>query len=106
MNNMSLARASISSVVNSASLYGVYKPSDRWNIRGLFGYANFNSSGSRNVAFIGNDSSIQGSPSGNGYTVAFNADYLVSLSRPSAKTQAYLKPLLGVGLGWIPTKRI
>jgi autotransporter-associated beta strand protein len=98
LNNMTLANAWITSGVNSGSLYGVYKPSDRWNIRGLFGYANFNSSGSRNVAYIGNGSAIQSSPTGNGYTFAINTDYLVNLSKASARTQAYLKPI--VGLAW------
>jgi uncharacterized protein with beta-barrel porin domain len=98
LSNMALTNALITSGVNSGSLYGVYKPSDRWNIRGLFGYANFNSSGNRNVANIGNGSAIKASPAGNGYTLAINADYLVTLSKPSAKTQAYLKPI--VGLAW------
>ena len=98
LNAMALTNAVITSGVNSGSLYGVYKPSDRWNIRGLFGYANFNSSGNRNVAFIGNGSAIQASPTGNGYTLAINADYLVNLSKASTPTQVYLKPT--VGLAW------
>jgi autotransporter-associated beta strand protein len=99
LNNMALTNAFITSAVNSGSLYGVYKPSDRWNIRGLFGYANFNSSGSRNVAYIGNGSAIQGSPTGNGYTFAINADYLIGLSKASAETQTYLKPIVGIAWG-------
>ena len=99
LNSMALANDLVTSVVNSGSLYAVYKPSNRWNIRGLFGYANFNSSGSRNIVSIGNGSPIQGSPTANGYTVAINADYLINLSTASAKTQAYLKPIIGLAWG-------
>ena len=99
LNNMALTNALVSSGVNSGSLYGVYKPSASWTVRGLFGYSNFNSSGSRNVAYVGNGSPITATPTANGYTAAINADYLIQLSKPTAKTTAYLKPLLGVAWG-------
>lgn len=99
LNNLSLTSASVTSKVNSASLYGVYKPSTQWTVRGLVGYANFNSTGSRNVAFVGGGTPAQASPSGNGYTLALNADYLVHLSKPTASTQVFLKPFVGVAWG-------
>ncbi len=99
LNNLSLTSASVTSKVNSASLYGVYKPSSQWSVRGLVGYSNFNSTGSRNVVFVGGSSPAQASPSGSGYTVALNADYLVHLSKPTASTQVFLKPFVGVAWG-------
>jgi uncharacterized protein YhjY with autotransporter beta-barrel domain len=99
LNNLSLTSAIVTSKVNSASLYGVYKPSTQWTVRGLVGYANFNSTGSRNVAFVGSGTPAQASPSGSGYTVALNADYLVHLSKPTASTQVFLKPFVGVAWG-------
>ncbi|MBD2717798.1 autotransporter domain-containing protein [Synechococcus sp. FACHB-909] len=96
LNNMSLTNAMVSSNVNSASIYGLYKPSRHWSVRGLIGYANYNTTGSRNVAFIGNGTPVQGSLAGDGYTVALNADYLVNLSKPSSRSQVFLKPFVGV----------
>ncbi|WP_216921611.1 autotransporter domain-containing protein [Synechococcus sp. CCAP 1479/9] len=96
LNNMSLTNAMVSSNVNSASIYGLYKPSSQWRVRGLIGYANYNTTGSRNVAFVGNGIPVQGSMSGDGYTLALNADYLVNLSKPSSSTQFFLKPFIGV----------
>lgn len=98
LSNMSLSSASVSAGVHSASLYGVYQPSERWNIRGLLGYAFFNGNGNRNVAFLGNGSNIGASPQANGYTAAINADYRITLRSATAKTPVYLKPL--VGLAW------
>jgi uncharacterized protein with beta-barrel porin domain len=99
LNNMTLTNAVVSSGVNSGSLYGVYKPSEPWTIRGLFGYSNFNTTGSRNVAYIGNGSAITATPPANGYTAAINADYLIQLTKPTAKTAAFIKPLLGIAWG-------
>lgn len=99
LNNLSLTSAIVTSKVNSASLYGVYKPSSQWSLRGLVGYANVNATGSRNVVFVGGGTPAQASPSGSGYTVALNADYLVHLSKPTASTQLFLKPFVGVAWG-------
>jgi autotransporter-associated beta strand protein len=99
LNNMTLTNASVSSNVNSASVYGLYKPSSQWTVRGLVGYANYNTTGSRNLAFVGGGTAIQGSMSGNGYTLAVNADYLVPLSKASASTQVFLKPFIGAAWG-------
>jgi uncharacterized protein with beta-barrel porin domain len=99
LNTMSLSNAVVSSAVNSGSIYGVYKPSEAWTIRALLGYSNFNGTASRNVAAIGNGSAINASPSANGYTAALNADYLIWLTPPTAKTAAYIKPLLGIAWG-------
>ena len=99
LNNMALTNALVSAGVNSGSLYGVYQPSASWTIRGMLGYSNFNASGSRNVAYIGNGLPITATPTANGYTAAINADYLIQVSTPTAKTAAYLKPLLGIAWG-------
>lgn len=99
LNNLSLSNASITSKVNSVYLYGVYRPSSQWSVRGLVGYSGFNSSGSRNVVFVGGGTPVQASPSGSGTTVALKADYLVPLSGTSAPTQVFLKPFVGVAWG-------
>jgi uncharacterized protein with beta-barrel porin domain len=99
LNTMSLTNAVVSSAVNSGSIYGVYKPSEAWTIRALLGYSNFNGTASRNVAAIGNGTAVTASPSANGYTASINADYLIWLTPPTAKTAAYLKPLLGIAWG-------
>ena len=83
----------------TGGIYVVYKPSSPLTIRGLLGYSNFNANGSRNVAYIGSGSAITGNTAANGYTVAINADYLIQLTKPTAKTAAYLKPLLGIAWG-------
>jgi uncharacterized protein YhjY with autotransporter beta-barrel domain len=99
LNNMQGINASVSSGVNSGSLYGVYKPSNEWTIRGIFGYSNFNTSGSRTLNYIGDGSSINGNPIGNGYTTALNADYLIKIKGSSSKNIAYVKPMLGIAWG-------
>ncbi|NBW62571.1 MAG: autotransporter outer membrane beta-barrel domain-containing protein [Synechococcaceae bacterium WB4_1_0192] len=99
LNAMTLTNASVSSDVNSGSIYGTYKPSDKWNVRGLIGYANFNLSGRRSTAFIDNGSTLQAAPSSNGFTLALNTDYTINISKASATTQTYLKPLLGLAWG-------
>jgi len=45
---------SVSSILNSASLYGVYKPDSRWSVKTLLGYANATVTGQRNLIAIGN----------------------------------------------------
>ncbi len=99
VSNLSLTNAFVTSKVNSGSLYGVYKPSRQWSVRGLIGYAAFNTTGSRNVVFVGGGTPVQASPSGSGYTVALNADYLLPLSKPTASTEVFLKPYVGVAWG-------
>ncbi len=97
--NMSLTNASVTSNVNSVSVYGMYKPSRQWTVRGLVGYANYNTTGSRNVAFVGNGTTVQGALTGDGYTLAVNADYLIPLSKASSKTQVLLKPFIDAAWG-------
>ncbi len=99
LSAMSQSNGSVSSKVNSGSLYGVYKPSPAWTVRGLFGYGGFKLDGSRSLSFIGSGSPITANPSANGITLALNADVLIPLTRPNAKTPVYIKPLLGVAWG-------
>ncbi|WP_245552668.1 autotransporter outer membrane beta-barrel domain-containing protein [Cyanobium gracile] len=99
LNNMALTNASVTAGVNSMSFYGVYQPTDRWNVRGLVGYANFKGNGSRLVAFIGNGSAIDAATNANGYNVAINADYRIDLTGPTARTPVTVKPLLGLAWG-------
>ncbi len=99
LSAMAPSNGSVSSKVNSGSLYGVYKPSPAWTVRGFFGYGSFKLDGSRSLSFIGNGSPITANPSANGITLALNADVLIPLTRPNAKTPIYIKPLLGVAWG-------
>ncbi|MBW4531281.1 MAG: autotransporter domain-containing protein [Aphanothece saxicola GSE-SYN-MK-01-06B] len=99
MNNMALSNGHVTANVNSVSLFGVYKPSPAWTLRGLFGYGSFNGNGSRTLSFIGNGSAITANPSADGFTLALNADVLIPLSKSTARTPFYLKPLLGIAWG-------
>ncbi len=99
LSAMASSNGSVSSKVNSGSLYGVYKPSAAWTVRGLFGYGSFDLDGKRSLSFIGNGSPIAANPSANGITLALNADVLIPLTRSTARTPIYIKPLLGVAWG-------
>ena len=98
LSNMSLTSANVSSDVNGGALYAVYKPAERWNIKALLGYSNFDVDGSRNVAYIGNGSTINGNTSANGYTAAINASYDIPIKVGKGKLPMLLKPI--VGLAW------
>ena len=98
LSNMSLTSANVSSDVNGGALYAVYKPAERWNIKALLGYSNFDVDGSRNVAYIGNGSTINGNTSANGYTAAINASYEIPIKVGKGKLPMLLKPI--VGLAW------
>lgn len=99
LSAMARSNGSVSSKVNSGSLYGVYRPSPAWTLRGLFGYSGFQLDGSRRLSFIGSGSPIAANPSANGLTLALNADVLIPLTGPKARTAIVLKPLLGVAWG-------
>lgn len=98
-NNFSTAPATITSAVNGINLFGSYRASDRWRLRALLGYSNFNLESSRSLAYLGNGTTLSANPTGNGLTAAVEADYSIPLTRPSATTQAVLKPLLGLAWG-------
>ncbi len=95
LNNMSNVSGSITADVKSGSIYAMYQPSDRLKIRGFAGYGNFQSSAKRSIPFLADDSSIDSSPEGNGYTFAINADYIFKLNKLSKSPQIYLKPMAG-----------
>jgi uncharacterized protein with beta-barrel porin domain len=99
LSNMSLTSANVSSDVNGGALYAVYKPAERWNIKALLGYSNFDVDGSRNVAQIGNGSTIKGNTSANGYTAAINASYDIPIKAGKAKLPILLKPFAGLAWG-------
>jgi autotransporter-associated beta strand protein len=90
---------SVTSTLNSASLYGVYKPDSRWSVKTLLGYANATVTGQRNLIAIGNGNLIRGNTSANGYTAAVLADYAIPLSKTSARIPLQLKPQLGLAYG-------
>ena len=98
-NNFAAAAATVIAGVNNLNLFGTFAASDQWRVRGLLGYSNFNVNGSRSIAFIGNGSSLTANPNANGYTAAIETDYAIPLTKPSAPTQALLKPLLGLAWG-------
>ena len=99
LSNMSLTSANVSSDVNGGALYAVYKPAERWNIKALLGYSNFDVDGSRNVAYIGNGSTINGNTSANGYTAAINASYEIPIKVGKGKLPMLLKPIAGLAWG-------
>jgi uncharacterized protein with beta-barrel porin domain len=99
LSNMSLTSANVNSDVNSGAVYAVYKPAERWNIKALLGYSNFDVDGSRNVAYIGNGSTINGNTSANGYTAAINASYNIPIKVGKGKLPMLLKPIAGLAWG-------
>jgi uncharacterized protein with beta-barrel porin domain len=98
-NNFSQAQAAISAAVNNVNLFSSVALSERWRLRGLLGYSNFNLTGSRSIAFLSGGSSLSASPNGNGFTAAIETDYAIPLTKATATTQALLKPLLGFAWG-------
>ena len=99
LSNMSLTSANVNSDVNSGAVYAVYKPAERWNIKALFGYSNFDVDGSRNVAYIGNGSTINGNTSANGYNAAINAFYDIPIKVGKGKLPMLLRPIAGLAWG-------
>jgi uncharacterized protein with beta-barrel porin domain len=99
LSDMRLTSANVSSDVNGGALYAVYKPAERWNIKALLGYSNFDMGGSRNVAYIGNGSTINGNTSANGYTAAINAAYDIPIKAGKTKLPMLLKPFAGLAWG-------
>ncbi len=98
LDHMPRSHAQIGADVNSLSAYGVYQPAAAWTFRSLVGYSHFDIDGSRQLAFIGDGTTLTARPDAEGYTVAFNGDYLLAL--PTAtRTTTYLRPLVGVAWG-------
>jgi len=62
LSAMAQSNGSVTSKVNSGSLYGVYTPTTTspWTFKGLLGYANYALNGSRQVAVIGAGTPITG----------------------------------------------
>ncbi|WP_216915814.1 MULTISPECIES: autotransporter outer membrane beta-barrel domain-containing protein [unclassified Synechococcus] len=99
LSNLGAGSDSISSSINSGSLYGVYKPDGPWTFKGLLGYGNYNVSGLRRLIAVGNGNPITGSTTAHGYTAGLQADYAIPLSKPTATVPVTLKPQLGVAYG-------
>jgi uncharacterized protein with beta-barrel porin domain len=99
LSNLSLTSASVSSDVNAGALYAIYRPDERWNIKALLGYSNFNVDGGRNVAYIGNGSTISGNTSANGYTAAINASYDIPIKVGQGKLPMLIKLIAGLAWG-------
>ena len=99
LSNMSLTSANVNSDVNSGAVYAVYQPAERWNIKALLGYSNFDVDGSRNIAYVGNGSTINGNTSANGYTAAINASYDIPIKLGKGKLLMLLKPIAGLAWG-------
>lgn len=99
LSNLGAGSNSISSSVNSGSLYGVYRPDGPWTFKGLLGYGNYNISGLRRLIAVGNGNPITGSTTAHGYTAGLQADYAIPLSKPTARVPVTLKPQLGLAYG-------
>ena len=99
LSNLGAGGNSISSTVNSGSLYGVYRPDGPWTFKGLLGYGNYNIQGLRRLVAVGNGNTITGSTTAHGYTAALQADYAIPLSQATGRVPVTLKPQLGVAYG-------
>lgn len=67
--------------------------------KGFAWLQNFDVDGSRNVAYIGNGSTINGNTSANGYTAAINASYDIPIKVGKGKLPMLLKPIDGLAWG-------
>lgn len=97
--DMSLTSANVSADVNGGAFYAVYRPTERWTIKGLLGYSSFAVDGSRNVASIGNGSTIQGATAAKGYTAAIHASYDILINVGQGNGSMLLKPIAGLAWG-------
>ena len=99
LNSMPQTNASITSSVNSGSLYGVFNAAPNLLVRGLLGYAYFASHSTRNVSYLDNGTEITSSPNANGYTAAIDAKYFIAPKTSKGKSPFYLAPKLGLAWG-------
>jgi hypothetical protein len=99
LSNLGAGFNSVNSNLNSATLYGVYKSDQRWQLKTLLGYANASINGRRALVNVGNGTPLSASTTGNGYTAALLADYTIPLSNPAARIPVQLKPQLGIAYG-------
>lgn len=86
--NIQYANASISSDTYSGSLWGLYRPSKPWKIKGMVGYTNFQSSANRSINFGSLDRIATASFGGTGFTTALQAEYDWILSADKADRNA------------------
>ncbi|MBD2720035.1 autotransporter domain-containing protein [Synechococcus sp. FACHB-909] len=86
--NIQYANASISSDTYSGSLWGLYRPSRPWKIKGMVGYTNFQSSANRSINFGSLDRIATASFGGTGFTTALQAEYDWILSADKADRNA------------------
>lgn len=86
--NVQYANASISSDTYSGSLWGLYRPSRPWKIKGMVGYTNFQSSANRSINFGSLDRIATASFGGTGFTTALQAEYDWILSADKADRNA------------------
>jgi uncharacterized protein with beta-barrel porin domain len=99
LSNLGEAANSVHSVVNSGSLYGVYKPANHWTIKGLFAYSNFNIDGQRNTPYLGNGNPITGNATGQGFTTGLRAEMNLPLGSATSSLPLSLKPMVGLAYG-------
>jgi autotransporter-associated beta strand protein len=99
LSNLGEAANSVHSVVNSGSLYGVYKPANNWTIKGLFTYSNFNIDGQRNTPYLGNGNPITGNATGQGFTTGLRAEMNLPLGSATSSLPLSLKPMVGLAYG-------
>jgi len=99
LSNFGASANSVSSIINSFSIYSIYKPKSPWSVKGILGYGNYNLSGRRNLIAIGNGNPLTANTNANGYTAAVNADYSLPLTKPAATLPVFLKPILGLAYG-------
>lgn len=74
LSNLGATNNSVSSTINSAAMYGVYRPDHQWAFRALAGYSAFHLSGQRYPITIGHTNPISGTTTAQGATAALQAD--------------------------------
>lgn len=99
LSNLGATNNSVSSTINSAAMYGVYRPDHQWAFRALAGYSAFHLNGQRYPITIGHTNPISGNTTAQGATAALQADYSIPLSQATARVSVQLKPMLGLAYG-------
>lgn len=98
--NFQETSAYINSNINSANIYGVYRPDKNWKIAALAGYSSFSYTGSRTFA----GETAHSSFSADGYTAALQGSYEIILStdynnKKNPLNPVRIKPLAGLAWG-------
>lgn len=96
LSNLGVANSSVHSVMNTGTLYGVYKPSSNWAIKGMAAYSNFALDGERTTPYLGNGNTITGATTGQGYTTGIRVERILPLNAANSAIPLTIKPMFGL----------